>query len=169
MALPDGGTVTPASFSRSIRPSASAIGASPRSEISAKLPRNSRSSSISWMLPAMPGMRMTPSASQRACSSASNAALASGSAGALLRWVSGLWLAMRMAMASPWPRAMAMSLRVGNRGRLARRALSEVRIGRSAVKPTSRSALPETARTVAPTADLNAAVWSGRLALLRGG
>src|SRR3546814_3808356 len=64
---------------------------------------------------------------------------------------------------------MAMSRLVGSRGRLASRALSLVRIGRSAEKATSRSGWPATARTAAPTADLNAAVWSGRLGLLRGG
>src|SRR5690606_9601550 len=57
---------------------------------------------------------------------------------------------------------------VGSRGRLARRALSEVSSGRSAVKVTSRSRWPPMARTVAPMADLNSWVWSGLLALLRG-
>ena len=80
----------PAIFSRSIRPSASASGASPRSLTSAKLARNSRSSSISEMLPVMPGMRTQPSASTRACSSASNAARACGSDGARLRCVVGI-------------------------------------------------------------------------------
>ena len=117
----------------------------------------------------MPGMRTQPSASTRACSSASKAARAMGSIGERLRWVSGSWLASRMAMASPCPRAMAMSRRVGSRGRLASRALSEVSSGRSAVKVTSRSALAPMARTVAPMADLNTWVWSGLLALLRGG
>ncbi|MNY50480.1 hypothetical protein D3C86_1859850 [compost metagenome] len=86
-----------------------------------------------------------------------------------MRCVSGSWLARRMAMASPWPRAMAMSRLVGRRGKLASRALSEVSSGRSAVKLTSRSALPPMARTVAPMADLKAWVWSGLLGLLRGG
>src|SRR5690606_19238314 len=116
-----------------------------------------------------PGMRTQPSASQRACSRASNAARASGSAGARLRCISGLWLASRMAMASPWPRATATSRFVGNRGRLASRALSVVRIGRSAENVTSSPGLPATARTVAATADLKAAAVSGRFALLRGG
>src|SRR5690606_24319762 len=92
-----------------------------------------------------------------------------GSAGARLRCVAGSWLASRMAMASPWPRAMAMSRLEGRRGRLASRALSEVRIGRSAENATSRFDFPATARTAAPTADLNAAVWSGLFGLLRGG
>src|SRR3954463_15596125 len=74
-----------------------------------------------------------------------------------------------MAMASPWPRAMATSRRVGRRGRLASRALSEVNSGRSAEKLTSSSGLPATARTAAPMAVLNAWVVSGLFALLRGG
>jgi hypothetical protein len=58
MALPEGGMETPAIRSRRISPRASASGASSLLLTSAKLARNSRSSSISWMLPVMPGMRM---------------------------------------------------------------------------------------------------------------
>ena len=63
---------------------------------------------------------------------------------------------------------VAMSRRVGRRGRFASRALSAVSKGRSAEKLTSSSGLPAMARTAAPMADLNVAVLSG-LFDLRGG
>src|SRR4030081_488364 len=103
-------------------------------------------------------MRREPSASTRACSTASKTPRACGLPGISLRCTFGSWQASFSAIESAWPRTMDASRRVSWRARSASRALPGDRPGRSAANVTSSSGAFAIARRQAVTARLNGSV-----------
>src|SRR5215213_4081592 len=97
-------------------------------------------------LSATPDMRREPIASTRACSTASKTARAACASGASRRWMPASWQASLSAIESAWPRTIETSCRLSLRGGSGRRALSDIRIGRSEAKVTSRSGFLAIAR-----------------------
>src|SRR5215217_1254557 len=97
-------------------------------------------------LSATPDMRREPIASTRACSTASKTARAACASGASRRWMPASWQASLSAIESAWPRTIETSCRLSLRGGSGRRALSDIRIGRSEAKVTSRSGFRAIAR-----------------------
>src|SRR3954469_23886488 len=103
-------------------------------------------------------MRREPSASTRACSTASNTPRACGLPGISLRCTFGSWQASRKAMESAWPRTIAASRLLILRAGSGNRALPGARPGRSAAKVTSSSGALAMARRQDVTARLNGSV-----------
>ncbi len=107
---------------------------------------------------ATPAIRREPSASTRACSTASNTPRACGLPGISLRCTFGSWQASFSAIESAWPRTMAASRLVILRAGSGSRALPGARPGRSAANVTSSSGVFAIARRQAVTARLNGSV-----------
>src|SRR5882757_4187052 len=84
-------------------------------------------------------MRREPSASTRACSTASNTPRACGLPGISLRCTFGSWQAILSAIESAWPRTIAASRLVIFRAGSGSRALPGASPGRSAANETSSS------------------------------
>src|SRR4051812_13635911 len=103
-------------------------------------------------------MRREPSASTRACSTASKTPRACGLPGINLRCTSGSWQASFSAMESACPRTIAASCRVILRGGSGNRALPGASPGRSEAKLTSSSGVLAIARRHDVTARLNGSV-----------
>src|ERR1700709_1544341 len=107
---------------------------------------------------ATPAMRREPSASTRACSTASKTPRACGLPGISLRCTFGSWQASFSAMESACPRTMAASRRVILRAGSGSRALPGESPGRSEAKVTSSSGVFAIARKHDVTARLNGSV-----------
>src|SRR4030081_3738355 len=103
-------------------------------------------------------MRREPSASTRACSTASKTPRACGLPGISLRCTFGSWQASFSAMEPRGPRTMPASRRVILRAGSGSRALPGARPGRSAANVTSSSGAFAIARRQAVTARLNGSV-----------
>src|SRR3954453_10627532 len=107
---------------------------------------------------ATPDIRREPSASTRACSTASNTPRACGFPGISFRCTLGSWQASFSAIESAWPRTTAASRRVILRAGSGSRALPGESPGRSAANVTSSSGFRAIARRQAVTARLNGSV-----------
>src|ERR1700731_4848586 len=107
---------------------------------------------------ATPAIRREPSASTRACSTASNTPRACRFPGISLRCTFGSWQASLSAIASAWPRTMAASRLVILRAGSGSRALPGDKPGRSAANVTSSSGFLAIARKQAVPARLNGSV-----------
>src|SRR6266566_4359892 len=107
---------------------------------------------------ATPDIRREPSASTRACSTASNTPRACGFPGISLRCSFGSWQASFSAIESAWPRTIAASRLVILRAGSGSRALPGARPGRSDANVTSSSGAFAIARRQAVTARLNGSV-----------
>src|SRR6266571_5189966 len=103
-------------------------------------------------------IRREPSASTRACSTASNTPRACGLPGISLRCTFGSWQASFRAIESAWPRTIAASRLVILRAGSGNRALPGARPGRSAANVTSSSGAFAIARRHDVTARLNGSV-----------
>src|SRR5690606_23667804 len=151
----EAGGACPVSFSRTMRATASSSGASAWRVIAPKFALAYFSVSMVVRFCAMPGMRLEPMASTRACSTASKIARASAPCGDMVAWMRASWQALRSAIESPRPRVIATSVGEGRLASSGRRMRSPVMPGRSLAKVTSTSASPETARTQPVTARRN--------------